>query len=176
MTKAVFLDRDGVLNDAIVRDGKPYPPNKLDEFKIAKGAEEACRLLLDAGFELVVVTNQPDISRGITSKQMVESFHAVIASKLSIKHIYTCFHDDADVCICRKPKPGLILDAASKLGLQLAESFLVGDRWKDIEAGKAAGCKTIFVDHAYSEKKPENPYSRVSSLLEGARIIIGDHK
>lgn len=176
MKKAVFLDRDGVINNAIVREGKPQPPSNLGEFKLCEGVEDACQLLSKAGFELVVVTNQPDVSRGKTTKEVVESFHRVIKSELPIEYFYICFHDDLDNCLCRKPKPGLILEAASNLGIELSVSFLVGDRWKDIEAGRAAGCKTIFVDHSYLEKKPKNANSIVNSLLEATHIILGDQQ
>jgi D-glycero-D-manno-heptose 1,7-bisphosphate phosphatase len=154
-----------VLNDAIVREGKPYPPTDLGDFRISDGVAEACGLLKKSGFELVVVTNQPDVSRGKTTISRVEEFHEQIRLNLGIQHFYTCYHDDADECPCRKP--------SRNLGIDLEQSYLVGDRWRDIDAGNSAGCKSIFVDHSFLEKQPKNYYSKVSSLLEAVPIILG---
>ena len=173
MRQAVFLDRDGVSNDAIVKDGKPFPPNGLGELRVSDGVLDACEALAEAGFLLVVVTNQPDVSRGATSKAAVEELHDYLKGAIGLEYFYTCFHDDADDCPCRKPQPGLLLTAAQDLNIDLASSFMVGDRWRDIEAGNTAGCRSIFVDHSYSEKQPQNYYSKVSSLLEAVHIILG---
>ena len=163
-----------MLNDVIVREGKPYPPSSLHEFRISDGVAEACGLLKRSGFELVVVTNQPDVSRGKTTIQRVEEFHEQIRLNLGIEHFYTCFHDDLDMCGCRKPQPGLILEASRDLGIDVKKSYLVGDRWRDIVAGNSAGCKSIFVDHSFLEKQPQNYYSKVSSLLDAVPLILGD--
>ena len=174
MNRAIFLDRDGVLNDALVLEGKPYPPSSLEEFRIAEGVVAACEALRGSGFALVVVTNQPDVARGKTTNAQVEEFHEVIQSKLGIQHFYTCFHDDSDACFCRKPSPGLILQAANSLNLDIGSSYMIGDRWRDIEAGNEAGCKTIFIDHAYDEKQPQDYYLKVGSLLEASSFILGE--
>ncbi len=148
---AVFLDRDGVLNRAMLRDGKPFPPVSLDEVEILPGAFSSLKRLEAAGFVLIGITNQPDVARGSQSREMVESINRAILSQLPIREIFACYHDDSDECECRKPKPGLIFEAAKKYGLDLRRSWVVGDRWKDIAAGQCAGLKTIFVDYHYAE-------------------------
>ncbi len=148
---AVFLDRDGIINRALVRDGKPYPPARLNDLEILPGSITSLSRLADFGYVLIGVTNQPDVSRGTQSREMVESFNALIQSRLPVREIFVCYHDNVDNCDCRKPKPGLILQATDKYGLDLSSSWMVGDRWKDIAAGQAVGLKTIFVDYHYAE-------------------------
>jgi D-glycero-D-manno-heptose 1,7-bisphosphate phosphatase len=149
---AVFLDRDGVINRAIVREGRPYSPARLDDIEILPGAISSIQRLAERGYILIGITNQPDVARGTQSREVVESINAVILSRLPLREIFVCYHDNNDNCDCRKPKPGLILRAADKYGLDLSQSWMVGDRWKDIAAGQAAGLKTIFVDYHYVEK------------------------
>lgn len=173
MKRAVFLDRDGVLNDAVVKNGRPHPPSSMEQFKITVGVKEACGLLKNAGFELIVVTNQPDVTRGKSTVEQVEEFHEYLRKNLEITHFYTCYHDDQDECLCRKPRPGLILNSSQELGIDTQKSFMVGDRWRDIEAGNAAGCQSIFIDHSFDEKQPKNYFSRVTSLLEAVHVILG---
>lgn len=148
---AVFLDRDGVLNRSVVREGKPYPPSSIDEFEILPGAALALPHLVEAGYILIGVTNQPDVARGTQSKANVEMFNAMLLSNLPITDILVCYHDNADQCDCRKPKPGLLIRAAEMYDVNLARSWMVGDRWSDIAAGQAAGVRTIFLDNHYSE-------------------------
>lgn len=154
---AVFLDRDGIINRAMVRDGKPYPPARLDELEILPGSVTSLSRLADSGYILIGVTNQPDVARGTQSREMVESFNALIQSRLPVREIFVCYHDNVDHCDCRKPKPGLILQATDKYGLDLSSSWMVGDRWKDIAAGQAVGLKTIFVDYHYAEAYEGTP-------------------
>ena len=149
--RAVFLDRDGIINRAVVRDGKPYPPARLEDVEILPGAVAALQRLAAAGYVLVGITNQPDVARGTQSRQVVESINALMLSRLPVREIFVCYHDGVDGCDCRKPKPGLILRAAEKYGVDLSQSWMVGDRWKDIAAGQTAGLKTIFVDYYYAE-------------------------
>lgn len=153
----MFLDRDGVLNQAIVRQGKPYPPASLAEIVIAEGAARALERLREHGFLLIVVTNQPDVSRGKVSKEDVNEIHRYLAQNLPLDEFFVCWHDDEDDCSCRKPKPGLLVDAAQRYGIALEHSYLVGDRWRDVGAGAAAGCRTILIDHGYNEPLPETP-------------------
>jgi D-glycero-D-manno-heptose 1,7-bisphosphate phosphatase len=148
---AVFLDRDGIINRALVREGKPYPPNRLEDVEILPGAVDSLQRLAGCGYVLIGITNQPDVARGTQSRQMVESINALIQSRLPVREIFVCYHDNADGCDCRKPKPGLIFQAARKYELDLPRSWMVGDRWKDIAAGRSAGLKTIFVDYHYAE-------------------------
>ena len=173
MNKAVFLDRDGVLNRSILVDGVPKPPSSISDIQILDGAIEAIQILKDNNFVPVVVTNQPDVARGITTQSNAEAINAFVGNSLKIEHFYTCFHDDSDFCECRKPAPGLIFHAAQELNLDTRRSYLVGDRWRDISAGNSAGCQTFFIDYSYPEEAPEKPYTRVFSLLEAVKIIQG---
>ena len=171
LLKAVFLDRDGVLNEPIVIDGKPYPPNNLSELIIYPGASNNLKRLRALGYLLVVVTNQPDVARGKTSLETVNSINNAIKDKLPVDLILTCFHDDNDGCNCRKPKFGMFLNAAAQLSLNLNDCYMIGDRWKDIQAGENASCKTIFVDRRYTERRPAAPDYEVSDLREAVNII-----
>ena len=173
---AVFLDRDGVINRAVVRAGKPYPPATAGELEILPGVSAALAELKTAGYCLVVVTNQPDVARGIATREAVDAINDKIRETLPLDGIFTCLHDSMDNCHCRKPKPGLLIDAAKELDIDLAASFMVGDRWRDIEAGQRAGCKTFFIDYGYAEKQPESYDFRVRSLLEAAQIILNKVK
>jgi D-glycero-D-manno-heptose 1,7-bisphosphate phosphatase len=172
MKKAVFLDRDGVLNRSVLIDGVPKPPTSLEEVEILPGVIEAIQYLRRHDFVPVVVTNQPDVARGHITESQVEAINTQISARTKIDHFYTCFHDDADLCACRKPLPGLIHLASRELDLSVHESYLVGDRWRDIAAGQAAGCKTFFIDYSYDEKMPKMPYRKVLSLLEAATLIV----
>jgi D-glycero-D-manno-heptose 1,7-bisphosphate phosphatase len=169
---AVFLDRDGVINRALTRDGTPHPPASLQDLEILPQVPEALSALKAQGYSLVVVTNQPDVARGTSSRELVDSIHERLKSTLVLDAIFTCFHDDADACDCRKPKPGLLYRAAHDLGIDLHLSFMVGDRWRDVEAGKRAGCRTFFVDCSYHERPPNSYDFRVGSLIEASRIIL----
>jgi len=169
---AVFLDRDGVINRAILRDGRPHPPESLAELKILPGVEEALARLKEAGYGIVVVTNQPDVARGTTPRSLVDSINETLQRALPLDSIRTCFHDSADDCPCRKPKPGMLLAAAEEMDLDLSASYMIGDRWRDMEAGRRAGCRTFFIDYRYNEPRPENQDYVVESLLEAAQIIL----
>jgi D-glycero-D-manno-heptose 1,7-bisphosphate phosphatase len=173
LKRAVFLDRDGVLNRAIVREGKPYPPASLEEMEIPAGTAQALHELKRHGYVLVVVTNQPDVARGTQSRQMIEAMHAHMGSLLPVDAFYVCFHDDREDCPCRKPKPGLLTMAAAGLGIDLAVSYMVGDRWRDVDAGHAAGCRTVWIDYGYRERGPSAPpEARVADLWEAVKYIV----
>jgi D-glycero-D-manno-heptose 1,7-bisphosphate phosphatase len=169
---AVFLDRDGVINRAVVREGKPFPPQGPAELALVPRAAEALARLKAAGYRLIVVTNQPDVARGRQSRDVVESMHTRLAEQLPIDEFRACYHDDADECACRKPKPGLLLAAAADHGLDLARSVMVGDRWRDVEAGQRAGCATVFIDYGYSERRPASPDATVDSLWGAVDWIL----
>jgi D-glycero-D-manno-heptose 1,7-bisphosphate phosphatase len=170
--RAVFLDRDGVLNLSVVREGRPYPPANLSELKVAPGVEQGCQALREAGYVLIGITNQPDVPRGITEKKGVEEINHYFLTLLSMDSIRVCYHDNADECECRKPKPGLILQAAQEEEIDLGASFMVGDRWKDIEAGKRAGCKTVLIDNHYAEPTNTRPTYTVNSFPEAVTAIL----
>lgn len=169
--KAIFLDRDGVLNLAIVKNGKPYPPASLDELVIPPGVHPALAALKADGFYLIGATNQPDVARGTTTRAHVEALNAKLMAALPLDEIMVCYHDDAENCDCRKPKPGLILLAAEKYNLALKNCFMIGDRWRDIEAGQQANCKTIWLDYQYDEKKPTHPDYVTTTLEQAAQWI-----
>jgi D-glycero-D-manno-heptose 1,7-bisphosphate phosphatase len=168
----VFLDRDGVLNRALVRDGVPYPPTSVSELVILPRVPEACSALSSAGLVLIVVTNQPDVARGTQTRSAVEEINAQLCERLRIADVRTCFHDDVDGCSCRKPAPGLLLEAARDWDLDLTGSVMVGDRWRDVEAGRRAGCSTVFVDHGYRERRPEAADLTVPSLADALPWIL----
>ena len=149
MNRAVFLDRDGVLTRALVREARPTRPCTPAEMEIDADAPVALARLKVAGFLLIVVTNQPDVARGITRREDVEAMHATLRAALPLDAVFVCYHDDEDACDCRKPKPGMLLEAAAAHAIDLAESFMVGDRWRDVDAGAAAGCRTIWIDRGY---------------------------
>jgi len=161
---AVFLDRDGVLNEAVVRDRKPYPPASVDEVVLRAGVPAACRALSEAGALLVVVTNQPDLARGTITRAAVDAINDHLTAELGLDAVRMCAHDDADDCACRKPRPGLILEAAEELGIDLRRSLMVGDRWRDIEAGARAGVTTVWVRNDYDERRPDAPDHVVDGL------------
>lgn len=172
---AAFLDRDGVLNEVEVRNGTPHPPAGVDELRLLPGVVEACHRLRGLGFALVVVTNQPDIARGKQTRDEVDRMHDALRRWLPVDEIVVCAHDDIDDCPCRKPRPGMMLDAAARLDLDLAESVCVGDRWRDVEAGKRAGVTAIFVDRGYGERRPMDADVVVASLPDAVKFIESQH-
>jgi len=172
--RAVFLDRDGVLNDALLRNGLPYPPPSLRELRIPPGVPALIRRLRAAGFLTIGVTNQPDVARGLQTRAVADALNQAVHQAVSLDAMLACYHDDRDKCGCRKPKPGLLEAAAERYGISLPDSVMVGDRWRDIEAGRRAGCRTVFIDRDYLEKKPMTPPdANVPSLEEGVAWILG---
>jgi D-glycero-D-manno-heptose 1,7-bisphosphate phosphatase len=169
---AVFLDRDGVLIRTFVRDGVPHPPNTVDELEVLPGVAEALGRLRDAGFALIVVTNQPDVARGTQRREVIEAMNAQLARDLALDGVYTCYHDNADNCACRKPKAGLIHQAAAEHGLDVAASYLVGDRWSDCAAGAAAGCRTVLIDQPYSQEDRCAPDAVATDLGAAVDYIL----
>lgn len=170
--RAVFLDRDGVLNRAVIVDGRPHPPRSVDDVMLVDGVEESCSQLRDAGWLLIVVTNQPDIARGTTTQAEVDAIDTVIRQRLELDDVLVCPHDNADSCACRKPAPGLLYEGARRFGISLEHSVMVGDRWKDVEAGRRAGCQTVFIDYGYSEQAPSTPDLTVGSLRDALPWIL----
>jgi len=172
-TPAIFLDRDGVLNRTAVVDGVPHPPDSVDDLELLPEVSEAVAQLTKLTFPLIVVTNQPDVARGTQTREAVEEINAALRTQLpQLTAFYTCFHDTPDNCPCRKPKPGLLIEAARAYNIDLSRSFMVGDRWSDIVAGEAAGCKTILIDLPHSKADRCKPDFRAANLPEAVEIIL----
>jgi D-glycero-D-manno-heptose 1,7-bisphosphate phosphatase len=172
LKSAVFLDRDGVVNESLIRGNKPFSPRRLDEVVILEGVRQAVSVLQSIGLIVVVVTNQPDIAHGFITRRLVNKINSMISTETGIEHFYVCEHKAEDSCECRKPRPGLLKRAAFELSLSLSSSYLVGDRWKDIDAGQQVGCECFFIDYDYSESRPKPPFTTVSSLLEATTLIL----
>jgi D-glycero-D-manno-heptose 1,7-bisphosphate phosphatase len=168
--KTVFLDRDGVINKIVYRDGRPTSPRNIEEFEFEAGVESALNGLSTAGFRLFVVTNQPELSRGLLTQESLRMMTDRIMNALKIEEVRICPHDQADGCGCRKPRPGMLLDLANKYGLALEKSYMVGDTWKDSRAGNSAGCKSIILDREYNLGDPAD--WRVSNLSGAADLIL----
>ena len=171
MKKAVLLDRDGVINRAIVKNGLPTSPNSLDELEILPGVKESILRLKKLNFICIVVTNQPDVPRRKINKNTVIKINNFLKKKIGLDDIFVCYHDDKDNCNCRKPKPGLLLQAGKKWNVDFRKSFMIGDRWRDIQAGEKVGCKTIYLDYNYKDIKPKNPDFITHKLLNAVYII-----
>ena len=171
MKKAIFLDRDGVINEANVKNGLPGSPKNLKEVKILPGVKESILKLKKLSYLCLVITNQPNVSRKITNKTGVEEINTFLKLQTLVDDFFVCYHDDIDNCNCRKPKAGLLISAQKKWDIDFKQSYMIGDRWRDIEAGKKVGCKTIFIDYKYKETKPKNPNFITDSLLNAVYII-----
>ncbi len=171
--RAVFLDRDGVINRATVREGRSYAPSRLEEFELLPGVDAAITALRNALFRVIVVTNQPDVGKGVQRREVVEAMHDQLRRRLAIDDIKVCYHTDQDRCACRKPKPGMLLEAARTWRLELSRCVMIGDRSRDIEAGKAAGCRTILVrgGDATGLQVVQAPDAIVESLSEASALI-----
>jgi transaldolase len=169
---AVFLDRDGVLTEATVVDGVPRPISAGGALELRPYVEEACQQLRAAGLLLVCVTNQPDVARGTVTLESVRAAGAELQNRLQLDAFLVCPHDDSDHCNCRKPLPGMLISAADTLDIALDRSVMVGDRWRDIEAGRNAGCTTVFIDNGYDERKPDRPHLTAHGLDEAVPEIL----
>jgi D-glycero-D-manno-heptose 1,7-bisphosphate phosphatase len=177
LKRAVFLDRDGVINRCVPGRGCPRPPASLAEVDILPGVADALLVLKAYGFLAPVVTNQPDVARGTTARHVVEEINAYLARRLALDHFFVCWHDDVDRCECRKPQPGLLIRAAQILHIDLARSYMVGDRWRDVEAGANAGCRTILITNGYAERAPaQPPDATAESLIEAVAWILYDQQ
>ena len=174
--RAVFLDRDGVINKPVVRAGRPYPPAEASDFEVYEDVAAGCARLEAAGYLLVVVTNQPDVARGAQTRAAVEAMHRKMLEALpQIARVEICWHagaDWGDSCDCHKPEPGMVLRTAKELDINLTESFLVGDRWRDVDCGHAAGCRTVFIDRNYSEELRHPPDWKVTSFAQAVEAIL----
>lgn len=166
----VFLDRDGVINKVVMREGKPGSPRSMEEFEWEDGAQEAIATLKNSGYPIIVVTNQPDVARNKMDRASINRIHQRIYDKIKVDEVVVCVHDDADACHCRKPNPGMLIESAKKWNFDCKKSFIVGDGWKDMEAGKAAGCTTILLDRPYNENVACD--FRVKNIQQAVSIIL----
>lgn len=166
MLSAIFLDRDGIINVTNIINRKPVAIYNASQLVFVDGIVELVRYFCDLGFLIFCITNQPDISRGKLSEKNVLEINEKIMKELPIKKIYVCPHDDADKCECRKPKTGMLMEAKREYYIDMKSSWVIGDRWSDIECGKSAGCKTIFVDYGYSENLLSIPDITVKNIKE----------
>ena len=177
--RAVFLDRDGVLNRPVVRNGRPHPPSSVEDFELYDDVSDGCERLKAAEFLLVVITNQPDVGRGKRSREAVEAMHVKMQSALPLlDRIEVCYHAGeryGEPCYCRKPRPGMILRAAAELKIDLRASYVVGDRWRDINCARAAGCRAIFIDHQYDESLRQKPDLTVRTFSEAVAAVLSMH-
>ena len=177
--RAVFLDRDGVLNRPIIRDGLPFPPATPDQFELYPGVAERCSELKAAGFLLIVVSNQPDVGRGTQTREAVEAIHQKLRDAVpALDSIEVCYHageNHHEPCDCRKPKPGMLLRAAASRGIDLPRSFVIGDRWRDVDCAHAAGCRAVFIDHSYREPLREKPEFTVTTCAEAVATVLQNH-
>jgi D-glycero-D-manno-heptose 1,7-bisphosphate phosphatase len=174
-SRAVFLDRDGVINKMHVKMGKLRAPYTREEFELIEGVPEAISMLKEDGFKLIIVTNQPDVARGWVDHSAVDLVNGLIQAELQVDEILCCFHVEKDQCLCRKPKPGMLLEGANNHHIDLQRSFMIGDRYSDIAAGVAAGCQTLLVGVGDEQGQFPAPDKQVSSLLEGAKWIRAQH-
>ena len=174
--RAVFLDRDGIINEIIFRNGKLSAPYSLTEFRFLPKVKEAIALFKRNGFLRIVVTNQPEIGRGDYSEKSLQEIHQLMNRKLDLNAVYFCPHDKDGGCSCKKPSIGLVEKAKSEFGIDLSRSFVVGDRWRDIELGKRSGCRTILVNTQATalDTKLVKPDYMVNNLLEAAHLTGGE--
>jgi D-glycero-D-manno-heptose 1,7-bisphosphate phosphatase len=172
---AIFLDRDGTLNVQSVRGGTPYAPTRLEEFKLIEGAAEGCRALKAAGYALVVATNQPDVGRGEVPREVIESMHVLLLQLIpEIERIEVCYDPGrGEKSLRRKPEPGMLLDAAAALGIDLSRSWMVGDRWKDVVCGRKAGVRTVFIDYGYSDEAKSTADHAVKTFQQAVAVVLG---
>lgn len=168
--KAIFLDSDGVLNTAIIKEGKPVAPTSVAELVIPAEVKPALESLKAAGYLLICVTNKPDIERGWMTRETLDAIYNKMRSELPLDDVFFCYSENSD---CYKPKPGLLLEASKQYNIDLTQSYMIGDRWRDIEAGQNAPCKTIWIDRHYAEKQPNPPADfTASSLSEATQWIL----
>jgi len=171
LRRAVFLDRDGVLNHLVARRGGGlFSPPTAAEFRLVDGVGAMVEGFKAAGYVVLVATNQPDIARGLMAPAELEDMHRRLMAAAAVDEILVCPHDDADGCSCRKPKPGLITQAAARLGLDLGKSYMVGDSAKDMGAAAAAGVAGILLDRPYNQEV--SCHRRVDSLESASAFIL----
>src|SRR3989344_4070411 len=167
--KALFLDRDGIINKIIARDDKQTSPRSFEEFELTPGIKEILKEFKNRGFLNIIITSQPEVERGLVTKEEIDKMHDFIKDNLLIDDLLVCFHDDYHNCDCRKPKPGLFFGSAKKWDVDLSKSFMLGDTHKDIRAGRSAGVKTILIDTFYNQEV--QPDYRIKNFGEIFNLI-----
>lgn len=170
--RVVFLDRDGVVTVPVDVDGKGYAVRTVADLEFYPDAEDSVRRLRDAGYDVVIVTNQPDVSTGDLDPATLEAIHDQVAARLAVTGIRTCPHGEADSCSCRKPLPGLLTDEARVSPVAFDASWLVGDRDSDISAGLAMGCRTVFIHRGWTAETGQAAEVMVSTLTEAVDTIL----
>jgi D-glycero-D-manno-heptose 1,7-bisphosphate phosphatase len=175
---AVFLDRDGVINRVTVRNGMPHPPSHVEEFDLYEGVADGCARLKAANFLLIVITNQPDVGRGTQSREAVEAMNLKMQSALPLlDRIEVCYHAGrryGQSCDCRKPRPGMIFRAAAELNIDPKRSYVIGDRWRDVDCAHAAGCRAILIERGYNETLDKAADFTVVNFNEAVTAILRD--
>ena len=151
MNRAIFFDRDGVLNQLVKRDGGLYSPRKSEDYSIFEESIAVVRDFKKLDFHLLVISNQPDISRGFLAESELKKMTSMLLSQIPIDEVFYCIHDDWEACSCRKPLPGLIIKAAHKWNIDLDKSYYVGDTWRDVEAAKNAGVRCLLLNRDYNK-------------------------
>lgn len=170
--KCIFLDRDGVINQPIIINQKPYSPRKKQEFIFTNDIKNLINKVVNRGYKVIVITNQPDIATGDLSESLLNYFHKRIMDEMLVDDIFVCKHLSSENCKCRKPKPGLIIEASLKHKINLKESFFIGDRWKDVDAANKVECHSIFIDYGYREKLKTTPKNYVKNLYDAFEVIF----
>ena len=171
---AVFLDRDGIINVPIKIDNKPKAPLKYEHFQFTKNIKQMINNLKSFEVEIIVITNQPELSNNELSYSELNKMHLRIHNELGIKNIYICPHILEDNCNCKKPKNGMLIEASKDLNIDLENSIMIGDRWSDVASGNSTKTKCIFVDYNYDEKIPTGVFTSVSNVQEAFNLVMGD--
>ena len=177
MNKAIFIDRDGVINHLVSRDGGMYSPRLVTDFQIFPSVPDAIKQIREAGYLVVVVTNQPDISRGLLKPNVLDEMHQLLRAVCQVDAIYVCPHDNSDNCLCRKPLPGMLLQATTDLSIDLNNSWMIGDRATDMQAGNAVGLSNIFIASGQEQRSELIPEKGIVAsfitFLEAIQFISG---
>ena len=176
LSKAFFLDRDGVINKSFLQKGKPVAPTKLADFKIIKDVKKSLIYLKAKGYLTIIVSNQPDLRKGLLNKSVLKKMNRKLKEELKIDDIFICEHMSIDRCDCRKPKLGMILNAKKKWNIDLKNSYLIGDRWRDIYLANKLNIKCFYIDNNYKEKKPKKYNYKVISLFHAIKILKKNEK
>ena len=171
--KALFLDRDGIINRSFKnKKGKPKAPTLFKDFIFLPFLKNYLNEIKKLNFNIIIITNQPDISYGVLKEAELYKMHSKIYSSLPVTNIYVCKHSKEDNCKCRKPKTGLFRQALKKYNLNLKNSYAIGDRWSDIVASYKCGIKSIYVDRNYNEPKPTKQIFTTKSTKKALEYII----